>query len=158
MGKVEILTLIAGIVLSIALALIVVPMFSSTEDLVVKQKIQTELIAVKNAINMIQNTEASKLNETNVAILSTTLGQYLQGMDVTGTHLKSANIENATIIVTTGAAVTNPMSVVFSDAGNKLSPFNGVGGIFEEHSGLKKICTGGAPTINADAITCLIKR
>ncbi len=154
MGKVEILTLIAGVVLSIALALIVVPMFSSTEDLVVKQKIQTELIAVKNAINMVQNTEASKLNETNVAILSTTLGQYLQGMDVTTTHLKSANIEDATIIVTTGA----PMSVVFSDAGNKLSPFNEVGGIFEEHSGLKKICTGGAPTISADAITCLIKR
>ena len=69
MGKVEILTLIAGVVLSIALALIVVPMFSSTEDLVVKQKIQTELIAVKNAINMVQNTEASKLNETDVAIL-----------------------------------------------------------------------------------------
>lgn len=155
MGKVEILTLIAGVVLSIALALIVVPMFSSTEDLVVKQKIQTELIAVKNAINMVQNTEASKLNETNTKTLHTTLGQYLQGMNVGDGVLESANIKDATITVTTG---TLNMSVVFEDKGSKLSSFNGAGGIFEEHSGLDKICTGGVPTISPEAITCLIKR
>ena len=36
MGKVEILTLIMGVVMSIALALIVVPMFKGNEELINK--------------------------------------------------------------------------------------------------------------------------
>ena len=46
MGKVEILTLIAGVVLSIALALIVVPIFKSSGDMSKKTQIKHEVISL----------------------------------------------------------------------------------------------------------------
>lgn len=57
MGKVEILTLIAGVVLSVALALIVVPMFGNSDDLVKKQKIRSEIIGIKNAFEIYNKTK-----------------------------------------------------------------------------------------------------
>lgn len=48
MGKVEILTLIAGVVLSIALALIVVPMFGGASDMSKKTQIKYEVISLIN--------------------------------------------------------------------------------------------------------------
>lgn len=46
MGKVEILTLIAGVVLSIALALIVVPIFSSAGDMTKRTQIKYEVVSL----------------------------------------------------------------------------------------------------------------
>lgn len=57
MGKVEILTLIAGVVLSIALALIVVPMFSDSGKMSKKHQVNVELLAIKDAVKAKKVTE-----------------------------------------------------------------------------------------------------
>ena len=48
MGKVEILTLIAGVVLSIALALIVVPLFSGSSEMTKKVQFKHEIVSLIN--------------------------------------------------------------------------------------------------------------
>ena len=90
MGKVEILTLIAGVVLSIALALIVVPMFGDSKDFVLKQKLKFELIAFKNAIllakennnnSLIINKNSQKASLPSIEVLK----DYLNGLEYSTT-------------------------------------------------------------------------
>ncbi len=75
MGKSEILMLLAGVALSIMLAMVAIPMFSSGQDMADRQQVQQELLAIKSAIPLIKALEGSeysgtpsvgKINATNI--------------------------------------------------------------------------------------------
>ncbi|MFW3426030.1 hypothetical protein ACN9KI_04025 [Aliarcobacter butzleri] len=66
MGKVEILTLIAGVVLSISLALIVVPIFGKSEDIANSYKLKSELITIRNVIDMSNKLYNNDILDTKV--------------------------------------------------------------------------------------------
>ncbi|MCR8709601.1 hypothetical protein [Aliarcobacter butzleri] len=95
MGKVEILTLIAGVVLSISLALIVVPIFGKSEELIFKQKVKSEIIAIKNAINMFIQIEG--LNDAKQNNIVNKLDKYLKNYNFSigeDRTIKSSNISD----------------------------------------------------------------
>ncbi len=156
MGKVEILTLIAGVVLSIALALIVVPMFGNTSNMAEKQKIHSELISVKNAINMVANTEPKKLEDTPNEAIS----QYLSGMTFVNeaNGFKSMNYDSGKLSV--AYATATKIATITFDGLSSLDT------IFKDNvDTLEKICDGGdgaKGTLLVDnsttiTITCAVK-
>lgn len=53
MGKSEILMLLAGVALSIMLAMIAVPMFSSGNDMANRQQVQQDLMSIKSSIPLV---------------------------------------------------------------------------------------------------------
>ena len=53
MGKSEILMLLAGVALSIMLAMVTIPMFGNAEKFVEKQKLLTDITAIKDAFKII---------------------------------------------------------------------------------------------------------
>ncbi len=53
MGKSEILMLLAGVALSIMLAMIAVPMFSSGNEMADRQQIQQDLMSIRSSIPLI---------------------------------------------------------------------------------------------------------
>lgn len=60
MGKSEILMLLAGVALSIMLAMIAVPMFSSGNEMADRQQVQQELMAINSAIPLIKSLEGNE--------------------------------------------------------------------------------------------------
>ena len=89
MGKSEILMLLAGIALSVMLALIVVPMFGDSKDFVLKQKLKFELISFKNAIllaevnnnNLFINKNSQEGSLPSIGVLK----DYLNGLEYSTT-------------------------------------------------------------------------
>ena len=90
MGKSEILMLLAGIALSVMLALIVVPMFGDSKDFVLKQKLKFELISFKNAIllaevnnnNLFINKNSQEGSLPSIGVLK----DYLNGLEYSTTN------------------------------------------------------------------------
>ncbi len=60
MGKSEILMLLAGVALSVMLAMVAIPMFSSGSAMADKQQVQQELLSIKSAIPLIKALEGSE--------------------------------------------------------------------------------------------------
>ena len=59
MGKSEILMLLAGVALSIMLAMIAIPMFSSGSEMAERQQVQQDLMGIKSSIPLIKALEGS---------------------------------------------------------------------------------------------------
>ena len=57
MGKSEILMLLAGVALSIMLAMVAIPMFSSGSEMADRQQVQQELMSIKSSIPLIKALE-----------------------------------------------------------------------------------------------------
>ena len=81
MGKVEILTLIAGVVLSIALALIVVPIFSSAGDMTKRTQIKYEVVSLIKHKDL---WEADKTLNTNLDF-NQSYENYTKDVKIVGT-------------------------------------------------------------------------
>lgn len=158
MGKSEILMLLAGVALSVMLAMIAIPMFSSGQDMTDKQQVQQELLAIKSAIPLIKALEGSEYEGTGEnakgKITAANIISHMKGFkpgeaatDVKGDIDKP--LANFTIKDNddTGKIVT---VIVKSLATNvKLN----------ELSRLSSICDG-TPThsVTSDALTCNMKR
>lgn len=65
MGKSEILMLLAGVALSIMLAMIAIPMFSSGSEMAERQQVQQDLMSIKSSIPLIKSLEGS-INAGNI--------------------------------------------------------------------------------------------
>lgn len=83
MGKSEILMLLAGVILSIALALVAIPMFSSGQEMADRTKIQKELISLKEAMPLVRALEGG-LNLTGEKLDVTTIVKHIDNMKFNG--------------------------------------------------------------------------
>lgn len=162
MGKVEILTLIAGVVLSIALALVVVPMFSSGDNLVQKQKIQSELIGIKNAIEMVSKTEGLGFGPLSKEKYEA-LKPYLSGLNVDTTtagseKIDSKNIKGANYTIsagTTNVSITLKTNAIETSEAQEYKFLNTL--VFKETTNLGNICNDSTFSTDLTAIQLVCK-
>ena len=81
MGKSEILMLLAGVALSVMLAMVAIPMFSSGQNMADKQQVQQELLAIKSAIPLIKALEGSEYNSATPPVGKITATNLISHMD-----------------------------------------------------------------------------
>ena len=158
MGKSEILMLIAGVALSVMLAMVVVPMFSSGKDMADKQQVQQELLAIKSAIPLIKALEDSgdgNIKEENFVT-------HMEGFELVTTGTPADGIIGKS---------HNPLATfkITDDATNKkvtvtVTPTTGSDIKLNELSKLESICDGdegatdGLVVKSATSLKCYMKR
>ncbi len=162
MGKSEILMLLAGVALSVMLAMVAIPMFSSGQDMADKQQVQQELLAIKSAIPLIKALEGSEYSGTPSVgkITATNIISHMEGF-VAGTTAATdvkgkSGFANFTIEDndSTNEIVTVTVTVDSSKTKAKIN----------ELSRLDKICDGiVAPATSGyssagNVLTCKMKR
>ncbi|MGJ0331042.1 hypothetical protein NG751_04065 [Aliarcobacter cryaerophilus] len=155
MGKSEILMLLAGVVLSIMLAMIAIPMFSSGKDMADKQQVQQELLAIKSAIPLIKALEGEEYSGTPSVgkITATSIVSNMEGF-VAGT-VAATDVK--------GKSGLANFKIEDNDSTNKIVTVTvtvpiGSNVKLNELSRLDKICDGAAPTSSATSLTCKINR
>lgn len=84
MGKSEILMLLAGVALSIMLAMIAVPMFSSGNEMADRQQVQQELMAIHSAIPLIKALEGSEYTSGKGKITAENISRHMEGFKQVG--------------------------------------------------------------------------
>ncbi len=89
MGKSEILMLLAGVALSVMLAMIAVPMFSSGNEMADRQQVQQDLMSIKSSIPLILALEGNDKGKFNSKNLEKHVTGFSSTVDPTGDPLGS---------------------------------------------------------------------
>ncbi len=85
MGKSEILMLLAGVALSIMLAMIAVPMFSSGNEMADRQQVQQDLMSIRSSIPLILALEGNEYSGGTTSVGKFThenIKKHVTGFDI----------------------------------------------------------------------------
>lgn len=96
MGKSEILMLLAGVALSIMLAMIAVPMFSSGNEMADRQQVQQDLMSIRSSIPLILALEGNEYSGTPSVGKFThdNIKKHVTGFDIDGENGPLINTKN----------------------------------------------------------------
>lgn len=148
MGKSEILMLLAGVALSIMLAMVTIPIFSSGSDMADRQQVQQELLAIKSSIPLIKGMEGDGAG----TITAKNIAKHIKGFTE---HSSEANTLKGEFLETEAkygiADGATTVTVTVTTNGTKVD--------LTKFARLNTICDGAAaPTPSATTLTCVMKR
>ncbi len=158
MGKSEILMLLAGVALSIMLAMVAIPMFSSGSEMADRQQVQQELLAIKSAIPLIKGMEG----DDNGTIIAKNIAKHMEGFTAitsgTGPTATITGLEGkdgkASFTITDNTPDADKVTIVVS-----TDPLDAEAVDLSKFARLNKICDGVATTTpTKNELTCIIKR
>ena len=169
MGKSEILMLLAGVALSIMLAMVAVPMFSSGNEMADRQQVQQDLMSIKSSIPLILALEGNTEGNFN----STNIKKHVTGFSedaapATGHNGIIVNTKNKDIvgkettyqIIDGGVNTMVSVAINSSDSGVDLSKITRMESICDGDTtaayiaSLKTLANGS----NVNTFTCKMKR
>ena len=159
MGKSEILMLLAGVALSVMLAMIAVPMFSSGNEMADRQQVQQDLMSIKSSIPLILALEGNKKDNFNPENIEKHVTGFEKHTTKTGTIINSKSTKKTEYKIKDG----DIGGVVEIEVQTPDKAFN-----LQKLSRLESICDGHGvdavtneplkPTVSEDKLTCKIKR
>ena len=153
MGKSEILMLIAGVALSVMLAMIAIPMFSSGKDMADKQQIQQELLAIKSAIPLIKALEGSAAGNITATSIINNMEGFVAGTTAATDVKGKSGFANFKIEDKATEAASDDVTVTVTVDSSKTEVK------LNELSRLSDICDGTtAHSFASDVLTCKMKR
>ena len=131
MGKSEILMLLAGVALSIMLAMIAVPMFSSGNEMADRQQVQQDLMSIRSSIPLILALEGNEYDVTSKKGKFThdNIKKHVTGFDTDGAtgpliNTKNKDTKKTTYTITDDKPVAdtdpNVISVVIDSSLSKV--------------------------------------
>ncbi len=157
MGKSEILMLLAGVALSIMLAMVAIPMFSSGQDMADRQQVQQELLAIKSAIPLIKALEGSEYEGTGEnakgKITATNIINHMKGFEAGAADSVKGKVDKplANFKIEDNDSTNKVVTVTVTRTTGSNVKFN-------ELSRLDKICDGDAPTKTETSLICKMNR
>lgn len=161
MGKSEILMLLAGVALSIMLAMIAIPMFSSGSEMADRQQVQQELMSIKSSIPLIKALEGS-IKAENIA-------KHMDGFEESTINIGTPEAPNNKGILKSKKGLA---SYKIDEVGDNIEVIVDVTDVnkvnFTKFSRLSEICDGGdkvdgkvqtpTPTNDGKTLTCKMSK
>ena len=163
MGKSEILMLLAGVALSIMLAMIAVPMFSSGNEMADRQQVQQDLMSIKSSIPLILALEGNEYVVNKGKFTHASIKKHVTGFDIQGSGAdqvlinSNPNSKKATYKIDDDK--TNGISVVIDSSDSKadLSKFTRMENICDKNT-MAEIADLANATTATYTFTCKMKR
>lgn len=150
MGKSEILMLLAGVALSIMLAMIAVPMFSSGNEMADRQQVQQDLMSIKSSIPLILALEGDEYDGGTPSVgkfTHTNIKKHVTGFDVSGTELinSNPNSKKTTYVITDDEPTAPNPSIISVAIDSSVSKVD-----LSRLSRMENICDKNTPAEIAD--------